>query len=73
MTLDDNNFGEVKKKKFTYYLGHNILTIYSVSVQVRFAANKVELDIQYNKLYDRVDSRVCLFAYFVYLLISPLK
>ena len=39
-------------------LSHNILELYNVLVQVSLAKSKTKLDIQYNKLYERVGSRI---------------
>ena len=46
------------KGKFSDNPGHNILKLYNVVVQVRFATSNTKLDIQYNKLGIRVASRV---------------
>ena len=40
-----------------YSLGHNILELYSVLVQVQFTASKTRLDTKYNKLGIRVASQ----------------
>ena len=40
-----------------YNTGQNILKLYNVLVQVQFAKSKTKLDIQYDKLGDRVTSR----------------
>ena len=42
----------------SYNLGHNILELYNILVQVRFTTSKTKLDIWYSKLSIRVASRV---------------
>ena len=42
----------------SYNPGHSILIIFIISVQVLFAASQTGLDLQYNKLCMRYDSRV---------------
>ena len=41
-----------------YNPGHNILELYNVLVQVRFATSKMKIDIWYNKFGLRVASRL---------------
>ena len=43
---------------YVYHLGHNILELYNILVQIRFTTSKTKRDIQYSKLSIRVASRV---------------
>ena len=54
-----NTLSQIKPDQPTliYNLGHNILEVYYVLVQVQFATSKTKLDIQYNKLGIPVASR----------------
>ena len=42
----------------TYNLGHNILELYKILVQVQFPKSKTELDIQYSNIGIKVFSKV---------------
>ena len=41
-----------------YNIGHNVLELYNVLVQIRFTTSKTKRDIQYSKLGIRVTLRV---------------
>ena len=47
-----------KKRQRDCNLGHNILELYNVLVQIRLTTSKTKRDIEYSKLGIRVASRV---------------
>ena len=47
-----------KMGSFVYNLGHNILELYNVLVQIRLTTSKTKRGIQYSKIGIRVASRV---------------
>ena len=47
-----------KMGSFVYSLGHNILELYNVLVQIRLITSKTKRGIQYSKLSIRVASQV---------------
>ena len=49
---------KLSKRRFSDNLGHNILELYNVLMQIRLTTSKMKRDIQYSKLGIRVASRV---------------